>query len=680
MGEIRFNLRLITIILTFACLSTPAVAHGRDLVLTSTHSPVPGERRLALVIGNAAYAGDGVQPLKNPIHDADAMASTLQHLGFTVTEVLDADRDDIRDAVHKFARAIDKSPQNVVALLYYSGHGLQVSGQNYLVPIGFTMPDDPEDIADYAYPVQKGLGEMQAANARVNIVILDACRSNPYDSSKGIGGKGLVKMEASGVYIAYATAEGKTADDNPNGENGLYTSQLLRALKTPGLDVHQVFQLARRGVWEASEHEQYPYDYDGLLSDDFYFDGNSHGQRPSTVVSAGDRVKLDSKLIDLLYEATQGTKVTAGQVQALLDAGADVNARDSDDDNDMTALEWAAWAGNSDVVYALLDAGAAVNAKDKVGETALMTAVRYDKPDIVKALIDAGADVNAEEDSDHENLTAIMYAAMSESDDSNMAEIIKALVGAGANLNAGDKDGEPPLQMACVLDFAGIVQDLIDAGADVKAQEADGSTALMTAAQFGSAGTVKALLGAGADKEIKNKDGETALLVAATSGRLEVVKLLIASGADINAKSTDGSTALIAAVAGGQPGVAQVVKALVDAGEPVDGVNNDGATALMFACQYDGIDVVRELIAAGANVNAKDSYELTPLLWAMSNGQSTGIDVVKALIAAGADVNARGSNGKDALQTLDSGTTDPTPNATTRAAMIDALKAAGATD
>ena len=276
--EVKFIVLVFVLLLT----SSPAFAgDGRDLVLTPAKSPVPGERRLALVIGNSAYTGEGVHPLKNPANDANAMAAALQKLGFTVTEVLDADRDGIRDSVHAFAGEIGKSPQDVVALLYYSGHGMQVAGENYLIPIGFTMPKNAEDIGDNAYDVQRALAEMQSANARVNIVILDACRNNPYDTSRAVGGKGLVKMEPSGVYVAYATAEGKTADDNPDSPNGLYTLHLLKALQTPGLDIHQVFQATRRDVYEASDHEQYPYDYDGLLSDDFYFDGK--GAAPKTV-------------------------------------------------------------------------------------------------------------------------------------------------------------------------------------------------------------------------------------------------------------------------------------------------------------------------------------------------------------------------------------------------------------
>src|SRR3569833_973131 len=264
---------VIALILAFLPQLPVDAAATKDLFLTGGASPVAGERRLALVIGNATYTGDGIQPLKNPVNDANAMSSTLKDLGFAVRELVDADRDSIRDAVHDFASDIRKSPQDVVALLYYSGHGMQVAGQNYLVPIGFDMPKDPDDIGDYAYPVQKALGEMEGASARVNIVILDACRSNPYEKTHTNGEGGLARLEARGIFIAYATDEGKTADDNPDSANGLYTGELLKAMKTPGLRLYDVFQIVRKNVYEASGHDQYPFDYNGLLDANFYFDG-----------------------------------------------------------------------------------------------------------------------------------------------------------------------------------------------------------------------------------------------------------------------------------------------------------------------------------------------------------------------------------------------------------------------
>ncbi len=268
--------RFATVALLVALVACPlaradGTAVNRRIVLAGNTSPTPGEHRLALVIGNSHYGG--LYTLKNPENDARAMAETLQSVGFTTTLLFDATRESLRDTVHQFKSDIVKSGPHTVALLYYSGHGMQIVGKNYLVPIGFNVPANAEDMDDYAYPAQKALDEMQDAQAMVNVVILDACRDSPYSAKKSWAGKGLARVETTGIYVAYATAEGATASDNPNGTNGLYTQELLANMKTPGLNIHQVFQKTRKAVFEKSNHEQYPYVYDGLLSDDFYFDG-----------------------------------------------------------------------------------------------------------------------------------------------------------------------------------------------------------------------------------------------------------------------------------------------------------------------------------------------------------------------------------------------------------------------
>ena len=266
-----FILAVSTISLVCCQPAAQAQATDRRIIFTGTSSPVPGEHRLALVIGNTHYGGGN--ELVNPENDANAMAATLQRLGFDVTLILDATRDGLRDAISSFTDNVSRSGNGTVALLYYSGHGMQVDGKNYFIPVGFTPPASRDDIDDYAYPAQRAIDEMQAANAQVNIMILDACRNNPFEGTRAWGGKGLARLEARGLYIAYATAEGATASDNPGAANGLFTQELLKNLGTPGLDIHKVFQYTRASVYELSGHTQYPFDYDGLLDDNFYFNG-----------------------------------------------------------------------------------------------------------------------------------------------------------------------------------------------------------------------------------------------------------------------------------------------------------------------------------------------------------------------------------------------------------------------
>ncbi|HEY3330770.1 MAG TPA: SUMF1/EgtB/PvdO family nonheme iron enzyme [Capsulimonadaceae bacterium] len=246
-------------------------AKSRRIVLTGINSPSPDQQRMALVIGNTHYGG--ASELKNPENDARAVANTLQKIGFNVTLILDAGRDSLRTGVNDFARQVQDAGANTAAVMYYSGHGMEVNGKNYLVPIGFEPPPSVDDLDDYAYPVQRALDKMASARAKVSVVVLDACRNNPFSGTRAWGGKGLAVCETQGMYIAYATAAGATASDNGDGENGLYTQELLKNLSTPGLNIHQVFQRTRYAVFEKSGKQQWPYVYDGLLSDDFYFQG-----------------------------------------------------------------------------------------------------------------------------------------------------------------------------------------------------------------------------------------------------------------------------------------------------------------------------------------------------------------------------------------------------------------------
>ncbi len=295
----RFVLLLFA--LTVLLISAPhrtalALPPGKTWVEKATAaSPVAGQKRLALIVGNTHYGG--AHDLKNPENDAKAVAAALGKLGFTSVILLDGSREQMRDAVHGFADRIRAAGDGAVALLYYSGHGMQVDGENYLIPVGFKMPTRHEDIAEYALSAQKALDEMQGAKARVNIAVLDACRDNPFEGSRSLGGRGLAKLEAQGMLIAYATAAGRTADDNAAGGNGLYTAFLLKFLQTPGLRLYDVFKSTNKAVYDASKHEQFPYLYDGLIDDgDFYLlPGTAAVPNPEPVVTTADTRVVDTK-------------------------------------------------------------------------------------------------------------------------------------------------------------------------------------------------------------------------------------------------------------------------------------------------------------------------------------------------------------------------------------------------
>ena len=229
------------------------------------------ERKLALVIGNNAYA----EPLQNAVSDARAIAQALRESGFEVDLVLDATLKDFDRAVDRFASRIHDGD---VAMFYYSGHGIQLANENYLVPVDFTAQEEA-DAKYQAVPAARVVDRLSGSGARLNIVVLDACRNNPFRSTRS-GTKGLAPMESGrGSLIAYATAPNRTADDNPLGTNGLFTSYVLEAMKQPGLGIEQVFSQARQSVYQASNGQQVPWLVSSVIGN-FYFTPGNGGPSP----------------------------------------------------------------------------------------------------------------------------------------------------------------------------------------------------------------------------------------------------------------------------------------------------------------------------------------------------------------------------------------------------------------
>ena len=225
------------------------------------------ERRTALVIGNADYSL--ISPLRNPVNDARAMARVLNDLGFEVIAKENLNQKEMKRAIRDFGR---KLGQGGVGLFYYSGHGLQIDGVNYLVPV--QAPIQFEDDVDIeAVAVNAMLAKMASAANRLNIVILDSCRNNPYERSFRSTSRGLAQMSApTGTIVAYAAAPGGVALDG-DGENGVYTGALLEAMQLPGLKIEEVFKRVRIAVREISEYQQVPWESSSLTGD-FYFNLN----------------------------------------------------------------------------------------------------------------------------------------------------------------------------------------------------------------------------------------------------------------------------------------------------------------------------------------------------------------------------------------------------------------------
>lgn len=246
------------------------------------------DARVALVIGNGAY--DGV-PLANPANDAREMARTLTDLGFQVVEVRDATKVQMAQALSRVHDAL--RGRHGVGMLYYAGHGLQLDWRNYMLPVD-ARPRNAADVQRQALDVQQVMDTFRSAGNRMNIVVLDACRDNPFGSETGA--RGLAQMDAPpGTLLAFATAPGNVAEDGDAATgNGLYTRFLVKELRSPGARIEEVFKRVRLQVRRASQGRQVPWESTSLESD-FYFDPAAAHQREADTLGSVGSALLQQK-------------------------------------------------------------------------------------------------------------------------------------------------------------------------------------------------------------------------------------------------------------------------------------------------------------------------------------------------------------------------------------------------
>ncbi|MCU0398326.1 MAG: caspase family protein [Cyclobacteriaceae bacterium] len=258
--------------------SKPAAFHivptedtiSTSLSITTNFEFYKNERKTALIIGNGTYKSG---PLKNAVNDALDMAALLSEKGFKVILRKDASRAEMREAIREFGNEISEGG---VGLFYYSGHGLQVDGVNYLVPLDADIELKAE-VAEECVSANTVLKVMEYSNNRINIIILDACRNNPFRSFSRSDEKGITRMDPpqgakQGSIVAFATAPGDVASDG-DGRNGLYTSKLMKYINTPGLKLEEVFKMTRIDVLGISDGRQIPWENNSLTGD-FYFTFN----------------------------------------------------------------------------------------------------------------------------------------------------------------------------------------------------------------------------------------------------------------------------------------------------------------------------------------------------------------------------------------------------------------------
>lgn len=231
------------------------------------------ERKAALVIGNAAYK---VGALKNPVNDAQAIAGTLRTLGFDVTL---RENTSLRDMIEAFRQFSISAKEAAVRVVFYAGHGVQVKGRNYLLPVDTEIRAEDE-VPTKSADLNELLDRLGTHRQGINIVILDACRNNPFSGTEVLGPDGrrlkfrgatpagLARVEAPlGSMVAFSTAPGGVALDSPGERNSLYTKHLLAVMRQPGLPIELVFKQVRLGVARETGRVQVPWESSSLTGD-----------------------------------------------------------------------------------------------------------------------------------------------------------------------------------------------------------------------------------------------------------------------------------------------------------------------------------------------------------------------------------------------------------------------------
>lgn len=274
--------------------------------------PAWADTRVALVIGNSGYRN--VAPLTNPAKDAAQVAAALKRIGFTSVDVqYDLGAAGMRAALQTFTR---KAEDADVAVVYYAGHGMEVGGTNYLIPVDAALARET-DLNFEAIPLGMVMDTVSSAR-RLKMVVLDACRNNPFSGHmKGGGtraiGRGLARVEPDGTntLVAYAAKDGTTADDG-SGEHSPFAVAFVKEITTPGLEVRLLFGKVRDDVYQATNKKQEPFVYGSLGGDAFYFVAPAGSA--TAVVIEPKSTGIDPKQIELAFWQS----VSAGDDEAAL--------------------------------------------------------------------------------------------------------------------------------------------------------------------------------------------------------------------------------------------------------------------------------------------------------------------------------------------------------------------------
>jgi hypothetical protein len=275
----RFPFRFKSLLLCAGLLAGP-LGFARDTAFaeTATATEQPAltqalqgpEQRVALVIGNSNY--QNVAQLPNPDNDAQSMAQFLNAAGFEVVEATDLTQNDMIKVVQDFSAKVAAHGPNTVAMIYYAGHGVQLAGENYLIPVDAKI-SSPSDLVDNSVRLVDVMATLEAIPSRLRIVMLDACRNNPFPATDDAG-RGLAIVDApNGSIVGYSTAPGAEALDGSGGHSP-YASAFLHLAREPNVPIEQLFKRVRLEVNHSTDGQQTPWESSSLTSD-FYFFGDT---------------------------------------------------------------------------------------------------------------------------------------------------------------------------------------------------------------------------------------------------------------------------------------------------------------------------------------------------------------------------------------------------------------------
>ncbi|WP_069470555.1 caspase family protein [Candidatus Marithrix sp. Canyon 246] len=262
----KLYLLITLLIILFAC-NEPKPTKNKGFEIIPDTSPqqtqVISKKRVALIIGNADYK---FAPLKNPVNDAEDMNASLKKLGFDVIFLKNANYESMDLAIKNFKK---KLGNDIIGLFYFSGHGVQYEGMNYMIPADISEPT-VSAIKYKSIPIEYVLSNMEEANNQVNIIVLDACRNNPFKNGTRAVRKGLAQITApSGSLIAYATSPGKVAEDGV-GRNSPYTMYLKKFILDQDLYLEEIFKKVRNAVQKQTKKRQTPWESTSLDGEDIY--------------------------------------------------------------------------------------------------------------------------------------------------------------------------------------------------------------------------------------------------------------------------------------------------------------------------------------------------------------------------------------------------------------------------